>query len=208
MINLIVQALNTQLLTKDVIERIAGIAMPLTETMEGGATFTYPFSHDVSGTACDETQRYKDLLPNDVYKSVSYWEQQSDIQPVDNGFYDSKKKFRYMSVDLRFVCWLNLAELGITDINTTDRIIATVLETVWNNGDSYLIDETDYKIRLKVYHEGTPRKEQGIFSPYSVGMDQLMYPFDFFALDFQVEFWYGVDCFEVTAGTAIDCPEF
>jgi hypothetical protein len=209
MINYIISELNDQILTKDVSERVGGLVMPVQIRQEGGGILTVPISHDVDGAECWETGKYKDLLPNDRYKTVTFWEQRSDAAPIDNGFYDSKKKFRYLSVDLRLVCWVNLKELGYTDLNVTDRIQATILEAVWNSNGQYLIDETDYKIRFEVMHQRTVNRQPGIFDAYSVDTSALMYPFDFFGIDFNVQYWYGVDCFtEVTAGTPVDCVTY
>ena len=77
-------------------------------------TKRFPVASDVSAKDCDNLSVLQDLVPNDNYKSVVYWE---ELSPLTNVGYTQTKKFteKKFKGTARLIVWLNLAKLGITN---------------------------------------------------------------------------------------------
>ena len=206
MIRSIIQELKPNLLELKFIERYGGVVIPITqivETEDRRQELTFPISCDIEGKACFEDGNYFELAPNDQYRSVAYWE-------VDRALsrQTPRRGSRYWqySQDARFVAWLNLANLGVEapcDL-ITNLIIRTINEV--EKGVDQVEDTPIENVRIRLI--GQEAKSMDIFRRYSyrdrVGM--LLYPFDFFALDFNFTWLIRKDCvFEENEYIAIDC---
>lgn len=77
-------------------------------------TKRFPVASDVLAKDCDNLSVLQDLVPNDNYKSVVYWE---ELSPLTNVGYTQSKKFteKKFKGTARLIVWLNLAKLGITN---------------------------------------------------------------------------------------------
>ena len=193
--------------------RIAGIVQPVTRVDKDKKPFTFPISCDVTGTACYEQGRYFDLLPNDLYRAVIYFEQLGDVRFT--GYLDSKDKTMIYETNLRLVGWINAKKLGSTDCAITSRIVLGIIKaltavkgesnrkagrlTVADAAFTGAIVEVDVVRQL--------RQDPSIFSRYNMpNGGQLLYPWDYFALDIAATLYVGRNCFDaVEADTEILC---
>lgn len=201
--------------------RLAGVVVPITKAVQvkgaGSAPasrdVTFPASCDVSGRACYEEGRYFDLLPNDRYKTVAYFEQQTDVRYT--GFKDgTKDKIMTFETDVRLVCWVNAKKLGYADCSVTGRIVLGMItalsarrgEMSRTSGRFDVEDEafTNAVVEADVVRQ--LRRDASIFSRYTLPVVDLLYPWDFFALDIRCAFHVGRECFEAVAvGEEITC---
>ena len=217
MIHTTIDAIKEKVAELDWAERLTGLVRAVRDPAVGGQRFTYPISFDVDGKECWENQQYKDLLPNDLYKSVIYFEQRGAIS--NNAFdeADSKRRRRSYSFNLRLVCWVNLNKIGTDQLLTTDRLLLEIQEKIMEGtGEEsqegiFNITDSNYTgLYLQLNLAGIPEKDLSIFSRYSIGEydHALVYPFDFFALDFQAVVSLGKDCFTAyTVTDEIECED-
>lgn len=173
-------------------ERLAGLARLITineQTESGSIRKTFPVAFDVCETDC-VAGKYKDLTPNSNKKSVLYFEEISAPQWVEQ----ARSNFRFRSV-IRLVGWLNLKKLGLTN-NTWSadaiiQILAKIPQKPFNNGNL---------LKIKVTNISEAEKTaQNIFGKYTYdeAVNQyLLYPYDFFALNFTVDFEINPACYE------------
>lgn len=210
MINTIASTIKTKLLELNLFERFGGIVKPYTKVYKNGTSITMPIAHDVDGETCFETQKHKELVPNDQFKSVAYIEQRTDaVEGLSDKY---PKRTPSYSVGLRLVCWVNLAKLGQADPSVVDRIVLTIQKKLRENDRFITVTESGYtgsqiQIQSMSLVNGT---KTDIFGPYSHSEfnKHLVYPFAYFAIDFNAILHLGDACFtEFTAQTEIECPE-
>ena len=210
MIHAIVAPIKAAIEALDIADKVGGIVMPLTREVEGNS-ITFPVSCDISGQKCYEDGRYFDLLPSEAYKTVMYFEQRSGVRfvgPEGPG----NNKWVY-ETNVRLVGWLNAKKLGFTDCSITSRVVLTVIKALLpeqaeysRNAGRFTVADGNYTnaiVEAEVVQQ-VPR-DRNIFSPYTVEAE-LLYPFDYFAIDLKCFFEVGKECFtEVVTGTEINC---
>lgn len=132
--------------------------------------------------------RYQDLLMNSQLRSLFYFEDGGITLQKRNG-----DKFEFVS-RLKLVGWLNLNKFvlpgGVCTIS--GKIISQILRSIPDQHINFGI-VTEAKIR--VISEDI--KSPAIFARYTLPeevLQYLLYPFDYFALNFQVEFVINRAC--------------
>lgn len=207
MINLITSEIKTKLQGLDLVEKIAGLVTPTTIEVEGGQLWTFPISNDVAGQQCFESGKYMDLVPNSDHKSVIYLEEQ---RPLTNTGYEEKQVMRFETV-VRVVCWLNLAKLGVSDGTKTSQVSMTIIDNLLeNNGIIPITDPNFTNAKLYLEMDAQAMRNPNIFSRYSYSQfgSHLIYPYDYFAIDFKCKLLVNRACFTAfVAGSVIDCVE-
>jgi hypothetical protein len=208
MISTIITELKTKILTLGLTERFGGLVQPVTQDLDGNR-FTFPISCDVSGKECFETGKYADLVPNSSYKSVLYFEQIGDMgQPEYVG---PKRNALKWSATLRLVGWLNLDKLGETDCAVTDQVVYTIIDKVLENNGQYSITNAAFtNATMNVRMDRIVKKSPDIFRNYTYSefVGNLVYPFDYFAVDFDVDLIVPKSCIiAYTPSTPIACIE-
>lgn len=206
MINSIIHEIKPRLMDLKFIERYGGVVIPVTEIVEledRRERITFPVSCDIEGKQCYEQGNYYELAPNDQYRSVAYWELQGSVsrQTARRG-----SNYWQYTQRVRFVAWLNLDNLGI--IKPCD-IIANIVLNVINSVEKGVdvvegtpIQNVDFRFVSQ------PEKSMDIFRRYTYQDKEalMLYPFDFFALDFDVTWMVRKDCvIEENEYIAIDC---
>ena len=207
MIRLIEQALRAQILDLGYVERYGGIVRPVTirqEVDEGQyIAQTFPVSCGVTGTDCFDGGKYLDLVPDDQYRSVAYFEQRGGAALRES---TTARKIWAGVENVRFVAWLNYPALGLDDcrgperfaLATLARIVGTRNFTV--DGITGRLDVTEARI--------LERDEREVFGRYSYAEKQwaFFWPYDFFAIDFTARVTIPGGCLEdVTLGAAVEC---
>lgn len=195
--------------------RLAGVVIPISKTDADGNTIVFPASCDVDGQACYEQGRYFDLLPNDNYQTVGYFEQRSDVRFT--GYLDAKDQWMLHETDLRFVSWLNVKKLGYTDCSITSRVVLGVISTLTankgelsrNNGRFSIADANFTGAAVEVEPVRQAVKDPSIFARYTFARNttktrtggvtqffEILYPWDYFAIDLRCTLIVGRDCFD------------
>ena len=204
MIHTIIEPIRTKLETLSFADRVAGLVIPVTQpTMKDGrkiGQITYPVACDVTGARCWEDGKYFDLLPGDAFQSVLYFEQLSDTTLT--GFKDSKDRIMVFEADVRLVGWLNLKKLGYPDCSITSRLVLSIIKAIQETkgerartaGKFTVTDAAFTNAKVEADFRGQKIRDRAIFSKYSF-YKELLYPFDYFALDFHVWFEVGKECF-------------
>lgn len=207
MVRLIEQTLRSNILNLGFIGQYGGIAHAVNVPQEGqgGALVPrlFPVSCYLSAADCFETGKYNDLVPDDRYASVAYFEQRGGAGVTIDGPRRREWKF---SEEMRFVCWLNYSRLGLDDCKGSERFALAALDTIFGVHD---VNTDGLTGRLNVTRARiAPREYQRIFGQYSYGDKQwaFFFPYDFFAVDFTAELTIGGGCVDdVDLGTPVAC---
>lgn len=171
------------------IDKIAGLVQTANIRIKSGddtSEKSYPISCSISEDACLKGA-YQDLCPDSKKKSIAYFEDRGlafDRMEGNRLFYTSS---------LRLVCWLNLKK--IQDENCDKDVIGCgtsgdyVLEVIkkfnyvpFNSGGLY---------GIMIQPPSQVERSVEIFSKYTYNeeaLQYLMFPYDYFALDFTVNF--------------------
>ncbi len=170
-------------------------------------TKKYPVACDVTNKDCTSLSIDHDLVPNDQYNSVVYWE---EVTPMTNqgqtktGRFN-EKKFKGVA---RLVCWINMAKLGIDPCTSLVDAVAE-LENLVSRHVKMLTGTYSGRI-LKIEPKGMVKHDiNTIFGKYDYNekKNYYLYPFDYFAIDFV----FTLDqCLksdtQLIPGTPEDCP--
>lgn len=157
----------------------------------------YPVSCDVDGRACWEQQRYADLVPNTARKSVLYWE-------APDGMTLTKRDGRFWTFEgnARLVVWLNLKKLGVADCAAPPSFALQLIRELTTT-----IQASDGSLQGASISVSLARllpRRLDLFQQYTYADYQhlLMYPNDFFALDFKLSVMLDVTCVESPTETS------
>jgi hypothetical protein len=187
-------------------DRLAGLVREaldrreLSERQEDGTYVVYqiveklfPVVMDGYGLDCAEGT-YKTLAPDSSKKTVIYFERMSD------DVYDGETKQGLMSMQVkgRLVVWVNLQKLGqATDANLT--VMQSQLFGLLKTSVTFQVGTQNIKANiapLSITHD------KKIFTKYSydtaVINNMLLYPYQYFAIDFKAEYMTGSNCFTFT----------
>lgn len=209
MIYLIDQAIRSKITALNFVERYGGFAMPVTADFpsdEGANRKTFPVSCSLSASECFEQDKYKNLVPNDAYKSVCYIEEVA-INAFEFG--GSKRKSWTTTARIRVVCWLNYNKLGLDDCKSTDRFALALIAAVMENNGYYSFDIDSIKGAVHIQGAKIVEKNPNVvFGRYSyANMSHLFFwPFDFFAVDFSCGIHISGGCVPgLTLGSEVTC---
>jgi len=185
------------------IDKYAGVVKVLTyhEKAKGGNTIKKTFPADCQTTLEEcESGRYKELTPTDDKRSVTYLE--------DLGLRVVGREGNYLLFEANYdlVSWLNLPKLGFTDCSYSGVAMLGILKKLparpFNFGNYHLID---------IQFVSQRPKSANPFSKYSYDeavTQHLMYPFDYFVLNFRVTFRVDLRCISIAALTPpVDCVD-
>jgi len=172
------------------IDKIAGLVQTANIRVKSGETTTdksYPISCNITQEACLKGA-YQDLAPDSKKKSVVYFEDKGisfDRQEGNRLFYKSS---------LLLVCWLNLkliqgetCDSNVTDCGSSGDYVLDIIKSFdykpFNSGGFY---------GITVHPPSQEVRDVSIFSKYSyneTATQYLMFPYDYFALSFETEFF-------------------
>lgn len=185
------------------IDKIGGLVKPIVKVQDIGdgkvVKKVIPVDCGVTHTDCIRG-KYTDLMPNSNYKSVTYFED-GGVQKINDGRGD----FSFQS-NLKLVCWLNLKKLGKTDCSQSALAIASILNVIPNK----FVNSSPYT-RIQITCIGEDAKNPAIFGKYTYDEEKiqfLMFPYDYFALNFQVKFTIPRHCITgLTPSTETECVD-
>lgn len=185
------------------VERYGGIAHALTAKFPAAdntlTTATFPVSTALSAEECFNRGKYVNLVPNDAYKSVCYFEGLNSAARVTPD--GPQAKIADVQQTVRFVCWLNMKALGYTDFEDVGLMALAAVKTF---SGLHAIN-IDGKIgRLLVSSLRVILDRQAVFGQYTYWDKQafFMWPFAFFAVEMECRLQLPMGCIE-----AIGLPE-
>lgn len=199
MIYTIAETLKSKILPLGFCERFGGVAVPFEIYTAANKLVRVPVTFGVDGKACYEAGKLFDLSPNDSYRSVMFFEDQTGATITREG-----KRYYAFSGTLRLLAWLNLAKLGHEEGGFYGDIVsASIVNTLLDGDRSTPVTadpEETYPMEgavVVVDNVRILRKERGLFSKYSAAEWQqaFVYPFDFFAMDIDARLIVGRNCF-------------
>lgn len=211
MLNIICENLKTQLETLPFSDKVAGltkIAVKHVEsTLDDGSVYKisesrFPVAYNVSGVRCQNTSQYKDISPDSSKKSVMYFEQIAS-ETIET---DTTKALTHRT-QLRLVVWLNLKALGL-DINEE----LCQLNAIKNQVTDLVSGANKFTCQNEIRANVSPFRiveDPTIFTKYSYDKtlieNMLLYPYAYFAIDFNVSWVRGYNCYAFTLQTPIVC---
>lgn len=172
---------------------------------DNGQTVTkiFPVSDYTTAKECWEQGKYQALIPNSNYASVLYWEQ---LTPLTNQqIIGAKKGVQELRARVRLVTWMNLPKLGLDSSASASAAFELITKV---NGTRMMAAPNDnIKVRFEFLEK--PQKDRALFSRYSYGdeiQNQLLYPYDYFALDFNLSIFVPLNCeFSLTISEPLTC---
>lgn len=185
------------------IERYGGLVRPMRVQMpSSGGTIekTFPVSCSVSASNCFESGKYRDLVPDDRYKSVAYWEDLSGLSFLPGRRAGTLRA----TATVRFVCWVNLKAVGI---DSCDGLEALVMNAIGLTESKTNIDDPVRIASITMKPVGIESKDLRVFQSYSYDdLDKMFYfPYDFFAIRYEISFLISKDCLPTIEINPIEC---
>lgn len=207
MVRLIEQALKTDIEALGFIGQYGGIVRDVVIPEEVGdgqyIGKTLPVSCYLSASDCFDTGKHLDLVPDDQYASVAYFEQRGTSALSTGG---PKVREWVFEEALRFVCWLNYPKLGLNDCKGPERFAIQFLSAIMASR-TFTVDGISGRLDINSARL-LPRDHRQIFGRYSYADKQHVFfsPYDFFAVDLTCRVHLNRDCLTgVTLGDEITC---
>jgi len=169
----------------------------------GTTSRNFPVSCSLSDTECFETNKYKDLVPDDQKAGIAYLEQRSGAQYNITG---PKQKVIEGRETIRLVCWLNYPKLGLSDCKEETRFVLAALNALVGRHD-FTVDGVKGMINI-IKGRVIANDFREIFGRYSYNDKQwaFFWPYAYFAIDLDCKVMISTDCLnDVTLGNAFDC---
>ena len=179
--NSIANILKSSIETVDWADKVAGLVQTANVRVKNGDSISdksYPISCNVTYEACIKGT-YDELAPNSKKKSIMYFEDRGVSFVEHSG---NKMKFRS---SLRLVCWLNLCLID-DSCGVSGSYVIDIIKKLPSKG---FAASGFYSILITSISQ--VERSVDIFSKYTYNeqaTQYLMYPFDYFALDLEIEF--------------------
>jgi hypothetical protein len=216
MINEIVKPIGEAIADLEFVARYGGIVNVVSrldqigETDEGVPIVReqrYPVACGVTSLECWENGRYQDLIPNDNFASIVYFEQMDGMrfEKIEEG--NARQIFYTFSERLRLVAWMNLAKLGIEDCNGGSAISLALIKQLTRTYKD-LSEPFDIS-RLVITPVAIEPKHQNPFSKYTYNeLDAMwMYPYDYLSIIVEFKITVNKNCLpDFTPGESVACP--
>lgn len=207
MIDKIIDSISPTLTDIPWVERFGGIVRRATRIIgDSPETFVeqaFPVSASVTNKDCWENGKYADLVPDDKYKSLMYFEQRGPIV-VKQGYQDG---YISMSAPLTIVCWLNLPRLGFSQANESPIFEAEIIKKIYfKKFEVAALKISNGKFTI----DALAARDENIFRKYTYSdkMGLLLYPYDFFAIDITAIWQQNVKCLQdVDISSPINCVD-
>jgi hypothetical protein len=196
MIEKVINMLSEDLINLPYIDVYGGLVRTAKKafTNENGVYYkTFPVSCDFK--ECHDDSVLQALVPNEDYKSLSYFESAGNVN-VTNDYANFKIK-----APVDFICWLNLPKLGIDNCDTSDFELNII------KFFSRKFDLLHHNF-LKINVVSLASRDSKIFDKYSYGdlLGLLLYPFGFFKISLIIEFTIDPKCIDdIVIGDPIYC---
>lgn len=146
----------------------------------------YPVSCNTSLDDCKKG-RYKDLVPDSKKRAILYWEDYGNIMQKREG-----DNFTFVA-RLKLIGWVNLEKFkNVVGCTLTHLLVASIIKEIPTNFQNFGIFQS-----TKIRYKGEDPKTAQIFAKYTYSEEvnqYLLYPFDYFAMNFEIEFTINQAC--------------
>ena len=170
------------------VDKYAGMVRTIYQRVDNGTENSpikrYPVACDVQNPDCANTGVYDELIPDDKYNSLVYWE---EVSPMKNNGYSSSQKDFYNKTftgTARLVFWGNLAALGLEDCNGLFYALPDIEKILTKKGR---ISSGEYEgFNYWIQPQSMVKQDINVvFGKYDYSKDvrYYLYPYDFFAVD-------------------------
>ena len=185
MIQTIIDRIVPDLQALNFVDLAAGITRPQREVVGGRDDTTvkvYPVYINKTKTTCSPDD-YIDLVPNDKKKGIIYFEDQGTTLTEEGNYF-------YFNTQVRLVGWFNLKRVNTALLNADTlmaKVAATMPQKLSNDGG----------ISSIVLELIGSNREPAIFGNYTFIEERkqyLMYPFDYFALNYSIDYKIHRSC--------------
>lgn len=172
----------------------------------------FPVREGVNADTCYNRGKYEDLVPDDRYKNLVYWEELAGmVEATPPSSLNLSRQYLYLRGSARLVYWLNLPKMGMNnDVYRTvgDQFAWSLIEAL---RDGFKVASGAFNGVNVIFENArqTPRNIS-IFSKYSYDPETVnkyvLYPYDFGAVDFDITMIVPRRCITgLTLGTEIEC---
>lgn len=183
----IIEEIKSGLSTLPFADLVAGLAKTVVRNVNTADGRVLPkrfpvYENDQKG-ACS-TGDYVDLVPNTNRESILYFQDLGNTQVNQDG------RYTYMESRVRCVCWVNLKKINAnyTDTDLIQNVLMSSIPTTVTYPGVCKVNITSLSPVVK---------DATIFSgfDYSEAENQyLMYPYDYFAFDFVIQWAFPYNC--------------
>jgi hypothetical protein len=170
------------------VEKVGGLVKTYERKDGNGVTSRFPIAYNLSETECQKG-KYTDLVPDGVHKSAIYFE--GDRMNIDR-----KATKLHFSGDLKLVCWMNLEKLGY-EVPFSPYAIPQVLRAIPAQPFNFTPDDFSDPQYQRVIIQVTSTESENIFSRYTYNRKYQFFPYDYFAINMNIQFEMNYQCFEV-----------
>jgi hypothetical protein len=188
MINEIIKKINIELAALNFADLLGGIVKPITQNVkdrENNVTQkVYPVYMNENKGTCSVGD-YLAMTPDSSKMSVMYWEDQGGTNTVDN------VRSWNMVYNVRLVAWFNLKRIN-SALHDSDILIPIICNAIPERVENFV----PYT-KIQVMLTGQETKSPAIFGAYTYDEAEkqyLIYPFDYFALNFRITFDIPKSC--------------
>lgn len=181
--------------------RLAGIVTPARIPNGENKGVTVPVAQDVTGTRAWETGRYAELLPNEYYRGVWFFEEAQDVQFIGYGD-GNRSDLMYFETDVYLKGWINVKKLNYPAFATARMVLE--LTSALTEGTSELSRDagrfavsasafTGAHVDVQVLQQQTRTRD--VFGRYSNLVPEVTPEFEYFALRLRLRFEVGKNCY-------------
>lgn len=193
--NKIAAILKTYIVTLPWADKVGGLVQTvnvLDKSGEKGVEKSYPVSCDVTSDACVKGI-YQALTPDSKKKSIMYFEDRGGVT-----FKRQEGDRLHYTAQLRLIGWLNLKQLECDTCGTeggcgvSGDYVLDVIQLF-----PYRPIDVGGFYGVMIHPPVQVERSVSIFSRYTyneTATQYLMYPYDYFALDFDVDFMINTRC--------------
>jgi len=204
MLNQIITSISPLIQSLPFVERYGGLVQVIekkqlvSEELQIYETIKFPITCNADAT-CFHANMYAPIVPNSMYKSVFYFEELQSMRYTETE--GPKNSVVCYEGKIRLVGWLNLQKLGIEGCQYACDAYACILAKQFGLIGMHDMPLPYEKAKFAIGYPNIVPKTPAIFSKYSYNdiIKCLIYPYDYFALDFPVKVKIAVNC--------IDCVE-
>lgn len=174
-------------------ERYGGIGVPI-QTPDG----IIPVSSHLSSDQCFNQNKYKNLVPDDRYASLAYFDAAGSTTNAIEQSTRLKSRGVEVTTTFKLVYWINLPKLGL---NNPEDISLLALAT--NNAIMKDFEGTysGANVHLLISRSAILTDRGSVFGSYAYGDKQhlFMWPYGFFAIQATARILLPLSCFsEIT----------
>lgn len=173
------------------------MAIPVRDGKKFSVRMKVPVSCDYTSEDC-EKGKYKNLVPATVKRCITYFE---DLGAQPTGRQGDIFKF---TAGLRLVCWFNMNRFAVGGAcSFSNRLIVEILSKLPLSPFN-----ASGLTKIEIGQARIVPKTSAIFSRYTYDepiMQYLLFPYDYFAIDFKIDYEVDYNCFDPISTDEADC---